>query len=99
MSEKNPERYSNTADCSVPIQGKYRRNVIDIAKAYFRICYRSVKLNREQWRFDVHTVDADETLVKEFLEEYPMCRVENTFSEVQSSMPKVANSRSKAIVR
>lgn len=81
MSEKNHDRYKNTADCSVPIKGKYRRNIISTAKGFFRIGYRSVKLNRDEWRFDVHTVDADEQTIKDFLEECPMCYVENTFSE------------------
>lgn len=81
MRGKNSERYANTADCSVPIQGQYRRNIISAAKTCFRIAFRSAELNRSDWRFDVHTVDASEDSIKNFLEEYPMCFVENTFSE------------------
>lgn len=84
MSKKNSERYKNTADCSVPIDGQYRRNIISTAKGFFRICFRNVKLNRLEWRFDVHTVDADAKTINDFLEECPMCSVENTFSEVKS---------------
>lgn len=80
MREKNFDRYANTTDSRVPIQGKYVRDVRDLAKASFRIAFRSVKLNRNEWRFDVHVVDADAQVVTEFMQEFPMCHVENTFS-------------------
>lgn len=83
MSNNNSKRYVNTADCAVPIEGKYRRNIISIAKGFFRIGFRKAELNRDQWRFDVHVVDADAQTIKDFLEECPMCHVENTFREIK----------------
>lgn len=80
MRENNSERYANTPDSRVPIQGKYARNIREIASAFFRITFRSVKLNRQQWRFDIMLVDADKESVTQFLQQYPMCHIENTFS-------------------
>lgn len=85
MPSNNSDRYANTPDCTVPIKGKYRRNIISIAKGFFRIGFRSVKLNRDEWRFDVHTVDATQQTIKDFLEECPMCFVENTYSNLVES--------------
>lgn len=75
------ERFANTADSKIPIQGKYKRNIIELAKATFRTRFRSVSLNRPEWRFDILVVDADENIVFEFITEYPMCHIENTFSK------------------
>lgn len=75
------ERFKNIADSKVPIMGKYKRHIIDLAKATFRTRFRSVSLNRPKWRFDILVVDADDKLVKEFTDEYEMCHIENTFSQ------------------
>ena len=75
------ERFCNIADSKVPIQGKYKRNIVELARATFRTRFRTVSLNRKDWRFDILVVDADENIVKEFITEYPMCHIENTFSK------------------
>lgn len=75
------ERFKNIADSKVPILSKYKRNIVELAKATFRTRFRSVSLNRKEWRFDILVVDADEKLVKEFTDEYEMCHIENTFSK------------------
>lgn len=80
MAQINFERFENTADSRVPIKGRYRRHVIELAKAYFRTGFRQVTVNRKEWRFDVHVVDADAQSVKEFEKDHEMCHVENTFS-------------------
>lgn len=93
MPVKISERYANTPDCKVPISSKYKRNIIDIAKAFFRTKYRSTVLNREDWRFDVRVVDAEPAEVKQFMEEHTMCFVENTFSQAGGSGFKVESSK------
>lgn len=80
MADKNSYKYANTPDCKVPIRGKYKRNIIELAKAFFRTRYRNTVLNRTKWRFDVHVVDAEAGEVKEFMQQNNMCFVENTFS-------------------
>lgn len=88
MAKKVSERFPNLADSQIPLQGQYKRSITQIAKAFFRTALRQVNLNRKEMRFDILVVDANETLVKEFIEEYPMCYVENTFSEIKAEVVK-----------
>lgn len=96
MREQNFDRYANTVDSRVPIQGKYARDIRELGKAAFRYSMRSVKLNRQAWRFDVHVVDADPEAIKQFVHDFPMCYVENTFSQV--ALEAKTKSRKKAAV-
>lgn len=78
---KEFKRFSGIPDSKVPVQTKYKCNIIELAKAAFRTSFRTVTLNRKHWRFDILLVDADAKHVTEFLNDYPMCHIENTFSQ------------------
>jgi hypothetical protein len=80
-----PVRYAKSPDSRVSIQGKTLRNIIELARATFRTSFRNVYLDRSTWCFYVQVVDADKQVVSQFMDEYKMTLVENTFSSLRNT--------------
>ena len=69
------------ADSAVRYGRKNRQTIRELCEGWFPESFRTVTVNREEERFDILLVDADEKKVKEFELKYPQCSIEVTVSK------------------
>lgn len=66
------------------IDGQYLRTITQVAKGWFPTQFRTASIKGEgiERHFEILLVDADDDYkVNQFLREYQMCKIENTFSK------------------
>lgn len=80
---------TKTPPSQICIDGQYLRTITQVAKGWFPTEFRIVSIKGEgttKRHFQILLVDADGDKVKKFIQEYPMCKIENTISQKNANI-------------